>query len=89
VIALQVYDPLALNVPDSGHLMVTQGQLQVELAVQKRQVRQPLGDFLGGRLKDVASLLRRSQVPLLMISTALPALDQLRNELGRRNGARR
>ncbi|WP_421553531.1 DUF58 domain-containing protein [Pseudomonas yamanorum] len=84
VIALQVYDPLALNVPDTGHLMVTQGQLQVELAVQKRQVRHPLGDFLGGRLKDVASLLRRSQVPLLMISTALPALDQLRDELGRR-----
>jgi uncharacterized protein (DUF58 family) len=84
VIALQVYDPLALNVPDSGRLMVTQGQLQVELAVQKRQVRQPLGDFLGGRLKDVASLLRRSQVPLLMISTALPAVDQLRDELGRR-----
>lgn len=89
VIALQVYDPLALSVPDSGHLMVTQGQLQVELAVQKRQVRQPLGDFLGGRLRDVASLLRRSQVPLLMISTALPAVDQLRDELGRRNGARR
>ena len=89
VIALQVYDPLALNVPDSGHLMVTQGQLQVELAVQKRQVRQPLGDFLGGRLKDVASLLRRSQVPLLMLSTALPAIDQLRDELGRRAGARR
>jgi uncharacterized protein (DUF58 family) len=89
VIALQVYDPLALNVPDSGHLMVTQGQLQVELAVQKRQVRQPLGDFLGGRLRDVASVLRRSQVPLLMISTALPAVDQLRDELGRRNGARR
>jgi len=89
VIALQVYDPLALNVPDSGHLMVTQGQLQVELVVQKRQVRQPLGDFLGGRLRDVASLLRRSQVPLLMISTALPAVDQLRDELGRRNGARR
>lgn len=89
VIALQVYDPLALNVPDSGHLMVTQGQLQVELAVEKRQVRQPLGDFLGGRLRDVASLLRRSQVPLLMIGTALPAVDQLRDELGRRNGARR
>lgn len=89
VIALQVYDPLALNVPDTGQLMVTQGQLQVELAVHKRQVRQPLGEFLGGRLKDVASLLRRSQVPLLMISTALPAIDQLRDELGRRNGARR
>ncbi|NWA67824.1 DUF58 domain-containing protein [Pseudomonas reactans] len=84
VIALQVYDPLALNVPSRGQLRVTQGQLQVELAVDKRQVRQPLGDFLGGRLKDVAKLLRRSQVPLLMISTALPAADQLRSELGKR-----
>ncbi|ASV38886.1 DUF58 domain-containing protein [Pseudomonas sp. NS1(2017)] len=84
VIALQVYDPLALNVPSRGQLRVTQGQLQVELAVNQRQVRQPLGDFLGGRLKGVANLLRRSQVPLLMISTALPAADQLRSELGKR-----
>lgn len=84
VIALQVYDPLALNVPSRGQLRVTQGQLQVELAVNQRKVRQPLGDFLGGRLKDVANLLRRSQVPLLMISTALPAADQLRSELGKR-----
>lgn len=82
VVALQVYDPLALNVPSSGQLLITQGQLQVELAVSQRKVRQPLGDYLGGRLKDVASLLRRSQVPLLMISTALPAAVQLRNELG-------
>ncbi|KGE63978.1 MULTISPECIES: DUF58 domain-containing protein [Pseudomonas] len=84
VIAFQVYDPLALNVPSRGQLRVTQGQLQVELAVDQRQVRQPLGDFIGGRLKDVATLLRRSQVPLLMISTALPAADQLRSELGKR-----
>jgi uncharacterized protein (DUF58 family) len=84
VVALQVYDPLALNVPSRGPLLVTQGRLQVALEVGKRQVRQPLGDFLGGRLKDVARLLQRSQVPLLMISTALPAADQLRSELGKR-----
>jgi len=84
VVALQVYDPLALNVPSRGQLLITQGQLQVELAVSQRHVRQPLGDFLGARLKDVASLLRRSQVPLLMISTALPAAEQLRLALGKR-----
>ncbi len=84
VVALQVYDPLALNLPSRGQLRVTQGQLQVTLEVSQRQVRQPLGDFLGGRLKEVDSLLRRSQVPLLMISTALPAADQLRSELGKR-----
>jgi uncharacterized protein (DUF58 family) len=86
VIALQVYDPLALKLPNNGRLLVTQGELQVELAIEKRNVHQPLGDFLSGRLKDVASLLRRSQVPLMMISTAEDAHGQLRAELGKSAG---
>ncbi|ETF07858.1 DUF58 domain-containing protein [Pseudomonas moraviensis] len=89
VIALQVYDPLALKLPNNGRLLVTQGELQVELAIEKRNVQQPLGDFLSGRLKDVASLLRRSQVPLMMISTAEDAHGQLRAELGKSAGGAR
>lgn len=89
VIALQVYDPLALKLPNNGRLLVTQGELQVELAIEKRNVHQPLGDFLSGRLKDVASLLRRSQVPLMMISTAEDAHGQLRAELGKTAGGAR
>lgn len=86
---MQVYDPLALNVPERGRLMVTQGELQVELQVERRQVHQPLGDYLQGRLKEVATLLRRSQVPLMMISTGEPTHEQLRSELGRAGGGRR
>lgn len=89
VIALQVYDPLALKLPNNGRLLVTQGELQVELAIEKRNVQQPLGDFLSGRLKDVATLLRRSQVPLMMISTAEDAHRQLRAELGKSAGGAR
>ncbi|WP_426783335.1 DUF58 domain-containing protein [Pseudomonas atacamensis] len=89
VIALQVYDPLALKLPNNGRLLVTQGELQVELAIEKRNVHQPLGDFLSGRLKDVATLLRRSQVPLMMISTAEDAHGQLRAELGKSDGRAR
>lgn len=89
VIALQVYDPLALKLPNNGRLLVTQGELQVELAIEKRNVHQPLGDFLSGRLKDVATLLRRSQVPLMMISTAEDAHGQLRAELGKSAGGAR
>jgi len=89
VIAMQVYDPLALNLPKNGRLLVTQGELQVELAVQHQHVRQPLADFLSGRLKDIASLLRRSQVPLMMFSTAVDASTQLRTELGKLGSPRR
>ena len=83
MLALQVFDPIALQVPDRGRLIVTQGQVQVELEIERRQVNRPLGDFLAGRLKDVATLLRRSQVPLMMFSTGRDSLEQLRAELGR------
>lgn len=83
VIAMQVYDPLALKLPAKGRLLITQGELQVELAVERQHVHRPLGDYLSGRIKDVATLLRRSQVPLMMFSTAEDAQQQLRAELGK------
>ena len=88
VLALQVYDPLALKLPSNGHLLVTQGELQLELAVGRKHIHQPLSEFASGRLREVAELLRRSQIPLLMISTGEPALGQLRFELGKLNGRR-
>ncbi|MDT4837462.1 hypothetical protein FQZ97_711970 [compost metagenome] len=89
VIAMQVFDPIALDVPDRGRITVTQGELQVELEMERRQVHRPLGDFMAGRLQDVAELLRRSQVPLLMISTGEETLGQVRRELGRLAGGAR
>jgi uncharacterized protein (DUF58 family) len=83
VVALQIYDPLAFKLPEKGRLLVTQGQLQVELTLDRVKVRKPLGDYFQGRLRDVAHRLRRSQVPLLMFSTGEDSLDQLRRELGR------
>ncbi|MBD9429009.1 DUF58 domain-containing protein [Achromobacter sp. ACM03] len=86
VVATLVYDPLALRVPLSGRLVVTQGELQVEVAADRKQVREPLSDFFSGRLHDVAELLRRSRVPLLSIDTADDTVAQLRRELGRQAG---
>lgn len=83
VLALQVYDPLALKLPERGRVRVTQGQLQVELTLDRATVHKPLSAFLQGRLRDVAQLLRRSHVPLLMFSTGEEAAPQLRRELGR------
>lgn len=83
VLGLQVFDPIALRLPDRGRVTVTQGELQLELEVGRRQVHRPLGEFLSGRLKEVATLLRRSQVPLMMFSSGRDSLEQLRGELGR------
>ncbi|CAB3844789.1 hypothetical protein LMG3410_01459 [Achromobacter aegrifaciens] len=86
VVATLVYDLLALRIPLSGRLVVTQGELQVEVAADRKQVREPLSDFFSGRLHDVAELLRRSRVPLLSIDTADDTVAQLRRELGRQAG---
>lgn len=86
VVATLVYDPLALRIPLSGRLVVTQGELQVEVAADRKQVHEPLSDFFSGRLHDVAELLRRSRVPLLSIDTADDTVAQLRRELGRQAG---
>lgn len=89
VLAVLVYDPMAQNLPKRGRLVVTQGELQLEIATGRQRERQPLADFFSGRLRDVADLLRRSQVPLLSIDTAEDELGQLRRELGRQgSGAR-
>lgn len=84
VVAILVYDPMAQDLPRQGRLVVTQGELQLEIAVGKQRERQPLADFFGGRLRQVADLLRRSQVPLLSIDTTSDELSQLMGELGRR-----
>ncbi|NRH28360.1 DUF58 domain-containing protein [Pseudomonas sp. MS19] len=83
VIALQVYDPLAMQLPSKGRIVVTQGELQVELQIDRKQVQKPLGEFLSGRMREVAHLLNSSQVPLMMLSTHEDSLVQLRRELGR------
>ena len=83
VVAVLVYDPMAQDLPRQGRLVVTQGELQLEIAVGKQRERQPLADFFSGRLRQVAGLLRRSQVPLLSINTATDELSQLMSELGR------
>lgn len=89
VIAALVFDPMAQDFPRRGRLVATQGVLQLEVAVGRARERQPLADYFSGRLRDVADLLRRSQVPLLSIHTAEDELAQLRQELGRSTRSRR
>jgi uncharacterized protein (DUF58 family) len=84
VVAALVFDPLAkAPMATSGRVVVSGGELQVELDLGRGAVRQPLADLFAGRLRDVADLLRRSGVPLLALDTAGDTAAQLRGLLGR------
>ncbi|MFC4278134.1 DUF58 domain-containing protein [Achromobacter aloeverae] len=83
VVGMLVFDPMAQDIPRRGRLVVTQGELQLDIAVGRHHERQPLADFFSGRLREVADLLRRSRVPLMTMDTVQDESAQLRRELGR------
>ncbi|WP_241754572.1 DUF58 domain-containing protein [Cupriavidus basilensis] len=84
VIAAMVFDPLFQAVPHhTGRMVVTEGQLQVELDMGNKTTREPIESFFTGRLHDVTELLKRSGVPMMPIDTQGEALAQLRHFLGR------
>ena len=84
VIAALIFDPLAQTGHQGGRIVVTGGQLQIELNLGEKKVREPIESFSRGRLREVAELLRRSGVPLMMINTADDVVTQVRHLLGRR-----
>ena len=51
VLAMLVFDPMAQQLPRSGRLVVTQGELQLEVAVGRQREREPLARFFSDRLR--------------------------------------
>lgn len=82
VIAALVFDPSARSVPDRGKIVVTEGELQVELDFGSKTIREPLSAMFDRRQAQTVDLLRRCGVPLLAIDTEQPTLLQVARMLG-------
>ena len=84
VIAALVFDPSTLDMKPGAPLVVTGGDLQIELDMGERSaMRSTLIEHFRGRQKSVAELLRRSGVPMMAFDTAGDVVEQLRRLLGR------
>lgn len=81
ILALQVLDPLALQLHGETPLNLSDGNAWLDLDLRRKAVRHPVQAYLRGRLDAVAEHLRLAQVPLLRLSTEQAPLDQLRREL--------
>jgi uncharacterized protein (DUF58 family) len=82
VLGALVFDPLAQKLANAGRVVVSQGELQVELDLGSRTVHEPLNALLNERLQVVVELLRRSAAPLLAFTTAEETRVQLSRQLG-------
>lgn len=82
VVAALVFDPSARAVPDRGKIVVTEGELQVELDFDRRTIREPLSAMFDRRLQQTVDLVQRCGVPMLAIDTEQPTLLQVARLLG-------
>ena len=82
VIAAPVYDPLANDVPESARLIVSDGELQVEIDASRGVVREKLAAFTDERLGAILAWQKELGVAVLPITTDEDALDQVRKLLG-------
>lgn len=82
VIAALVFDPSARSMPDQGKIVVTEGELQVELDFDRKTIREPLSAMFNQRLQETVDLVQRCGVPTLAIDTEQPTLLQVARMLG-------
>ena len=80
-IAVVIYDPLEASLPDLGPLVVSDGELQIEVNTGDASVRERFADIFNERLAAVRSVLLQRQIPVLPIHTTLPAAEQVRKLL--------
>lgn len=82
VIAMLINDPFLFDLPTAGELVVSDGELQVELPFGAGHVRKRLAQAVDVRLKEVLDWRSEIGVPVLPLSTAEPVANQLRKLLG-------
>jgi uncharacterized protein (DUF58 family) len=89
VIAVLVHDPLQSELPTSGRMTVTDGELQISVDVGYAQMRRDIIEMSKTRLRGVFAWAHELGVPVLPLSAGEDPVAQLHHLLGllqRRNG---
>ncbi|MEW6742794.1 MAG: DUF58 domain-containing protein [Planctomycetota bacterium] len=89
VLALFIYDPLEANLPAAGKLIVSEGDLQLEVDTRDAELRTRFSEQFSTRLKTARDLMLKRSVPLLPIHTTARVREQMRELLGHSSRASR
>ncbi|VTZ48320.1 conserved hypothetical protein [Methylocella tundrae] len=78
VLAVLVYDPFLLDLPKTGAIIVSRGELQIDLEFGSGRIRRSLFDFADARAQDILAFERTIGVPVLPLSAAEETAPQMR-----------
>jgi len=82
LLAVVVHDPFLTELPAAGDLVVSDGELQVELGLGRAGVRRGIAEFVDARSRELFEWRRSIGVPVLPLSAAEETAPQLRRLLG-------
>jgi len=84
VLAFPVFDPLSTNFPENTRLVVSNGELQIELETGKGSLQQRVIELADERLRTIMKWQEELAVPVLPLTTASEPEDQILTLLGSR-----
>jgi uncharacterized protein (DUF58 family) len=82
VIAIFIYDPLEVNLPSAGKLIVSQGDLHLEIDTDDAPLRRSFSEEFKNRLETARNLMLKGGVPVLPVQTTGGVREQMRELLG-------
>ena len=88
VLAAHLYDPSKVKPLEGGHLVLTDGQLQVEIDTSKGKLTRNLAEYFSADLQETKDILAKVGIPVLLIDTVGDPAEQIRAILGRARGGR-
>ena len=83
VIAVLVQDPSAREMPDRGRIVVTDGELQVEVNLAHGPVRERLAKASTGRLQQILDWCHQTGVSVMPLLNTEDVITQVRRLLGK------
>ena len=89
VICCLTYDPLAVKLPPAEQLVVSNGELQVELQLGQEKIRKSIVEASDKRIRFILAWQHELGIPILPISTAESVPQQVRHLLGQIAALRR
>ena len=85
VLALYIYDPLEARLPSFGKVIVSQGDLQLEVNTGDGRLRRRFAEQFENSLKTARDLMLKRGIPVLPIRTAGGVREQFMDLLGHRS----
>ena len=86
VLAALLYDPAKVEPLSGGRVVLTDGELQVELDTDSGKTTRDLAEYFSADLRETKSILAKVGIPVLLIDTVEDPATQIRSILGQRAG---